>query len=262
MLGRTNLEEEIEKLQFGTLKGDINMILLGETGVGKSTFINALVNYLTYTSFENALSKETLILVPFVFTVKFDDVELQKFGVGFDSKCENLNLEDNTRTIRKYVFPFRQNESKFHIVDTPGTMTNDIIAENILRYISNLHTINALCFFFDQSNIEHNIRQFKYFAEHFFPQISRSALQNVVFIFTKTEGITFDVRYALHLLRTTIDEIGNKFGSEIPLEKNVFYFENNNLQYLIAYKNGIKNMELKEHKARQSWIYSTKECWR
>ncbi|CAG8821274.1 30289_t:CDS:1, partial [Racocetra persica] len=37
---------------------EINILLLGETGVGKSTFINAFANYLKFNSLEDAISDE------------------------------------------------------------------------------------------------------------------------------------------------------------------------------------------------------------
>lgn len=259
----TNVEEAIKNLQIGTNKGDINMILLGATGVGKSTFINALANYLTYTNFEKALSEETLILVPFVVEVEFEDGQSQKYGAGFDNRIEDLNIDHmTTQSIRKYIFPFQENERKFSIIDTPGvngTLKDKIIIENIINYISNLHTLDAICFLFDQSDTTH----FKFIAEHVFPQLNKFATNNVIFIFNITNNMVFDDRFAFKSLRVTIEQIDMECNIEIPLlEKNVFYFENDSLEFLVAYKNGIKNMALKEHKARQSWRHSTKECWR
>lgn len=266
MSGLTNVEDAIKKLQIGTNKGDINMILLGGTGVGKSTFINALANYLTYTNFDRALSEDTLILVPIVFNVEFEDGQTQKFASGFDNKMENVNIEDiTTQSIQKYVFPFQENERKISIIDTPGlsgTVRDNIITDNIMNYISNLNTLDAICFLFDQPNME-DLSHFRYITRHLITQLDKFATQNFVFIFSNTDNIVFDIRFAFQLLKVTIEQICMECNIEIPLlEKNVFYFENDNLEYLLTYKNGIKNMALKEHKARQSWRYSTEESWR
>jgi GTPase SAR1 family protein len=39
--------------------GDINILLLGPTGVGKTTFINAFANYLVYNSLDEAIEGQS-----------------------------------------------------------------------------------------------------------------------------------------------------------------------------------------------------------
>jgi predicted KAP-like P-loop ATPase len=42
---------------------------LGQTGVGKSTWINSIAHYLTYGSLDDALEGEPMYLVPSSFTI-------------------------------------------------------------------------------------------------------------------------------------------------------------------------------------------------
>ena len=44
---------------------DVNILLLGETGVGKSTWINVIANYAKHNSFEDAINDpEFTVLIP------------------------------------------------------------------------------------------------------------------------------------------------------------------------------------------------------
>ena len=47
-------------------KEDVNILILGETGVGKSTWINGIVNYLKHSSLQAAIdAREFTALIPF-----------------------------------------------------------------------------------------------------------------------------------------------------------------------------------------------------
>ena len=47
-------------------KDDVNILLLGETGVGKSTWINVIGHYAKHTKIEAALDDPTFtVLIPF-----------------------------------------------------------------------------------------------------------------------------------------------------------------------------------------------------
>ncbi|CAM4762955.1 unnamed protein product [Rotaria magnacalcarata] len=104
----------------------INILLLGETGVGKSTFINAFVNYLKFKTFEDAQSSIHVVLIPvsFLITVgnNFEE-RVVKFGDYDTSNNEDFEHpgESVTQHCRTYEFHLPDNDGqKLCIIDTPG----------------------------------------------------------------------------------------------------------------------------------------------
>lgn len=71
---RTKPAYESKVVQDFTIARDVdpknvfNILLLGETGVGKTTFINSFANYLEYSTIDEALAKTPRILMDTSFT--------------------------------------------------------------------------------------------------------------------------------------------------------------------------------------------------
>ena len=58
---------------------EINILLLGETGVGKTTYVNSLVNNLRHKTLESIMKDKLRILVDIAFTIS-DEVGNHKFS--------------------------------------------------------------------------------------------------------------------------------------------------------------------------------------
>jgi len=87
---------------------EVNVLILGRTGVGKTTWINAFGNYLTFPTLDEALGAEQLSwIIPFAFRTynvnqegEFTDV---KDKVGFSSeggepKSERMGIDEHDGT--------------------------------------------------------------------------------------------------------------------------------------------------------------------
>ena len=153
----------------------INILLLGESGVGKSTFINAFVNYLKFKTFEQAQANDPVVLIPVSFLIttghNFDE-HMVKFG-----EPDELNNEDFdhagqsvTQHCKSYVFSLnRTDENKLCIIDTPGFgdtrgfHQDELNMQHILEYIHKLTHLKAVCFLLRPNTSQIN---------NFFPNMS------------------------------------------------------------------------------------------
>ncbi|CAF3569851.1 unnamed protein product [Rotaria sp. Silwood1] len=135
-----------------------NILLLGETGVGKSTFINAFANYLTFNTLEEAQRNEPVVLMPVSFLMTTGDnfeEHIVKFGDIDDSNNEDFDHpgQSVTQHCKAYVFYLNgTDQQKLRIIDTPGfgdtrgIEQDDLNMEPILEYVNNLSHLNAICF--------------------------------------------------------------------------------------------------------------------
>lgn len=117
---------------------ELNILILGRTGVGKSTWINAFVNYLIHPSLDDGLEAEKLSwVIPFAFRTysvneegDFEDLEVQ---VGFDQRPssprtpnQKISVQEQdgstggSATQRTVVHKVQIGNQLVRLIDTPG----------------------------------------------------------------------------------------------------------------------------------------------
>jgi predicted GTPase len=105
---------------------ELNVLILGETGVGKSTFINAFINYLTYDTLAEAMEAKKLEhVVASSFSYQYEDengeFRQQDIKIG-SSPHEKDGTEGQSATQRTAVcrIPLDDGNKIFRLIDTPG----------------------------------------------------------------------------------------------------------------------------------------------
>ena len=176
----------------------INILLLGESGVGKSTFINAFANYLRFDSLEQAQSGQPIVIIPVSFLITVNDQfdeQLVKFGDVDPNEDHSKSGRSVTQQCRSYVFEISHGK-KLRIIDTPGFgdtrggNQDEINMEMIFSFVTNLSHLNGICFLFKP-----NVAQLNSFLYSCLTQIFECFGENIrdhfMFCFTNARSTFF-----------------------------------------------------------------------
>ncbi|CAF4015747.1 unnamed protein product [Rotaria sp. Silwood1] len=135
---------------------ELNVLLMGETGVGKSTFINAFVNYLSFDTLEQAEQNKPIVLIPVSFLLTIGN-QFNEFTVKLGNIDSNENHEHQgqsvTQECKSYVFNLNE-QLRLRLIDTPGMgdtrgfSQDEKNIDHIITYINNLSHLNAISTFF------------------------------------------------------------------------------------------------------------------
>ncbi|KAJ3653442.1 hypothetical protein Zmor_012694 [Zophobas morio] len=240
----------------------INILLLGETGVGKSTFINSFANYVNSKTFDEAKNKKIVVLIPTQVTVYDANGKMKTITVGKDDNEEQQVGSSATQSVKTYVFP--ANHRYIRLIDTPGlgdtegVEKDDQHCEEILAYLDQLNHINAICLLMKPSN-ERNTVFFQYCVQRILSQFHKSACKNVVFLFTNTKGSDYTPGSTLPILL----DLTTKITENISISKtNYFCLDNDPFKQLLALGHKVALSMATMKSCRTSWKFSSQEIRR
>ena len=205
----------------------LNIIIMGETGVGKSTFIHSILNYLEGIQIEE---KDRY----YVF-------EPEKRKIDGHSVTEHCTIYDIKPT---KVFNYR-----VRLIDTPGlgdTRGKGIDEKNILGiadlFQKDIEYLNAIIIIFKASDTRDHKRE-KEIIDELLSLFGLNIINNIIIAFTFVDDIT-DIK----ALKTLKDPNGpfKKILGDIENFKpygfnNQAYFTNQIEAFKIAFKNNTKN---------------------
>jgi GTPase SAR1 family protein len=249
---------------------EINILLLGETGVGKSTFINAFANYLKFNTLNNAKSGDIEVLIPSEFTITDDDYEAKTIKLGNYDPNEQFDIgESSTRECKSYVFHSAGNKL-IRLIDTPGigdtkgSEHDKKNFENILWYINYYRYLNGICILLKPNNSRLNV-VFKFCIQELLSHLHKNAKDNIVFCFTNARQTNYRPGDTLQPLKKQLEDLKkqSKSGVEIKVHKDTMYcFDNESFRFLAAFKENIQFTKSEKQNFAESWERSVSESLR
>ncbi|CAG2173909.1 unnamed protein product [Oppiella nova] len=167
---------------------EITILLLGESGVGKTHFINAFANYLNHADF-GVGSKHPICVSPIDITIMDHDT-LESINVKLiDNGNQKFNANGGEGEYPK-CYTFRINDLLINIIDTPDIERDGNNERVIMDFISNYRKINAI--------LSH---------------LNKSATDNILFLFENTYRPGNSVTVLIAELKSTT-KIDIKFNKD------------------------------------------------
>jgi len=263
-------DELLSLLQDLVASDYINILILGETGVGKSTFINAFVNYLTYDSLDQAKEADLTLVIPCAFSTQVmdresGDIEEYHVKVGHDQgrKDEFDGSKGDSATQRTTVYPVMMGNRTVRLIDTPGIGDTRGLAydkrnmADILDTISGYDHLHGILILVKSNNARLTIT-FEFCMKELLTHLHRSAAANMAFGFTNTRISNYSPGDTFGPLKAIL---GEHKDVDIALTSHTVYcFDSESFRYLAAIKNGVPMPN--EEDFRRSWQNSRDETLR
>ena len=242
-----------------TKRRELNILLMGVTGVGKTTWINGFVNYLKYRELGDAEMAELALLIP--MTLEIDDGRGNKKTVSagaIDQHVESYRIRGQSVTQRPVSYEIEFGNHVLRLIDTPGvndtrgpTADKENI-DNILRHITRYDKLNAICILIKAGQTRLTT-EFKDNLKQILANLHESAQDNIVFCLTHARQIDYNTG------ESGTAALLEQLKSERVLRNinvsagNIFCFDGDAVRYLIKYKNDIDCTKRQRNAADESW---------
>ncbi|KAK6642182.1 hypothetical protein RUM44_013905 [Polyplax serrata] len=246
---------------------ELNILILGQSGVGKSTWINSIVNYLNYDSLEQAKENGVICTIPIKFTTYDRETsEKRVIQIGEDDSGEVTDAgQSGTQFCSTYSFFW---EGRYvRLIDTPGLGDTRGITQdkenmkNIIDHVCHLKELHGICILMKANDCRISAI-FSYCLKELLIHMHKSIAKNIVFCFTNARNSFYTPGQTSVLLENQLETL--KVQNELVLgHHNKFCLDNEAFLFLCTLQNpNIRHEEFLVKSFAQSWEISLNETRR
>ncbi|KXX76913.1 Neoverrucotoxin subunit beta [Madurella mycetomatis] len=244
---------------------ELNILILGETGVGKSTWINAFINYLNFASLEEAIAAPDLnFIIPFFFGSHDEAGNWHEINYMLPSVTtveEVASTQGESATQRTMIHSFHIGDRIVRLIDTPGIGDTRGIEqykanmEDILQTLTQYPELHGILILLKPNNARLTLT-FRFCITELLTHLHRSAARNMAFGFTFTRGSNYRPGDSYSPLKTLLR---NCQIDELELSHHTTYsFDSESFRYLASLKQGVE-LGFRDENAK-SWKHSVAQC--
>ena len=245
---------------------ELNILLLGETGVGKSTWINGFANYLLYQTLEEAEREEKgpVFLVPTLFTIT--DNNCAEYEVSTGTYPNERTGQGQSATQHPTAYVFSTGNGRLRLIDTPGIGdTRGIVQDKdnfqaILNHVGKLDVLHGICVLLKPNDARLHV-MFKNCINELLKNLHRDACRNIVFCFTNSRSTFYSPGDTIASLKALL----NATDVDITLNRDTIYcIDNEAVRYLaaVATRSPVTFDNNQRHHFSESWSKSARETGR
>ncbi len=223
-----------------------NILILGETKTGKTTWIDTVANQINYETLEKALQDDSRLYAPIPALIDYEDESspngYSQIKVGIDDGNEVFK-KGHSSTQCATVYPLLFGDTIYNLIDTPGMgdtrgpNQDKKNMANILAMLNSFDHIHAVCILM-KPDVTALTPAFSYCIVQLLAHLHKSACNNIMFCFTHTRATFYSAPGTKQSLNVFFKE-----DSKVPVNVSpgrLFYFDNEAFRLLALAKNGIQ----------------------
>uniref|UniRef100_A0A914YCL2 AIG1-type G domain-containing protein n=1 Tax=Panagrolaimus superbus TaxID=310955 RepID=A0A914YCL2_9BILA len=246
---------------------EFNLLVLGQSGTGKSTWINSFANYVHYETLDGALNAEPICLIPSKFTLTDDDYRQIEVSIGETDKNEG-GSDGLSCTKTPKIYSFKNNGQTINVIDVPGigdtagTEKDEENTKMILDTVALFQDLHAICILLKSTDTRMTT-EYRYCLSELLMHLHKNALDNVVFVFTNTRGSDYKPGNAYTPLNAYLQELEGLKGIHVELSRDVIYcIDNEAFRFQCAYRQHRQFRNSDPTPYARSWDESRKSTFR